>query len=133
MPDYNINLVVGDWSCDGHNKFDYIAINSNVDVETIKEAYKKGTKIVGFDWSKEVAAKYEDNTVCAEIVKKLKDHGHEGFYEENDDGTATIYEADDFAQTYMFIACIGDPSIVWSFTEMKKHQINIGGYGIYFL
>lgn len=133
MSNYTINLVVGDWSGDGHKQFDYVSINSNVDAETIEDAYKKGTKIVGFDWSKEVASTYEDNEVCSEIVKKLKDHGHPGFYEENDDGTATIYEADDFAQTYMFIACVGDPSIVWSFVEMTKHQIKIGGYGIYFL
>lgn len=129
--DYTINLVVGDWSRDGHNQFDNVSINSNVDVKAIEKAYAKGTKIVGFDWSKEVAAKYEDNVIDAQKIETLKKFNHPGLYNEEDDGSAKLYDPDEFAQTYMFIACLGDPSIVWSFVEMTKHQIKIGGYGIY--
>ena len=46
-------LVLGDWSCDGHGKYDKILLESSVDVEQIQNAYKDSCRItdVEFDHS----------------------------------------------------------------------------------
>ena len=72
---FRICLVVGDWSGDGHDKTTEVTIASNFNEKAIDRAYKRGTKALGFDFSEEVAADYEDTTLSAKHAKAFADKG----------------------------------------------------------
>lgn len=58
---HQVQLVVGDWSGDGHNRTDSVSVLVNCSTEQLQEAYKKGSKKLKFDLTKEAAVEYEDN------------------------------------------------------------------------
>lgn len=58
-----INLVMGDWSNDGHCKTDTITIVCNLDKKALALAYKAGAKKLRVDVSKKVAEEYQDATL----------------------------------------------------------------------
>jgi hypothetical protein len=139
---HTISLTLGDWSRDGHNQTDQIIIKSNRTTEQIKKAYKKGVKLVGFDFSEEVASEYEDNRIREEELEKLRTAG---YTQELDDeytkdelgefadlaGTAAL-SSDTFAEIYLWIAKRGDPSFEYEVAVDHTCNINIGGYGLFY-
>ena len=61
MSEYNVCFTLGDQGGDGHsNTSDYHMI-SNYPADEIDEAYKKATKILGFDFVDKVGTDYQDN------------------------------------------------------------------------
>lgn len=63
------NIPIGDWSNDGHEQCDWFTIKSNFTVEQAREAYFKSVEKSGVDICKEVACKYEDNSVSEKFLK----------------------------------------------------------------
>lgn len=55
-------LVLGDWSDDGHGKYDKLLLESNVDVATIQNAYKASCKLTGvsFDHDEDYTERNRD-------------------------------------------------------------------------
>lgn len=137
-----INLVVGDWSDDGHGKTDTITITSNFTMEQIEQAYKDGRGLVGVNLSN-VCNDYEDTLLSYEDWQKLSVagliienlHMDEYSYGEavkaitNKEGIYLSPET--FARIYMFIADQGSLGLLWNIINDNYHAINIGGYGFY--
>lgn len=132
-----ILLVLGDWSADGHGKTENIIVNSTLNRKELEEAYKAGAEILNIDVSEECCADYEDGSIEKEIFNKflelnpsLPDFDGWGCNDDDrDDGCISISN-EQFAAMYMITCKVGNPSLVWTFSEVNETSINIGGYGL---
>lgn len=120
-----IILMAGDVSGDGHMQTETHLIECNLDQQQLQEAYKKGTKLVGFNLTKDVCEDFEDHELPEAYRKKLAKHKISVTEEDLD--------ATDFAKLYMEICKLGDSNLVWNFADRVKYPtIEIGGYGLFF-
>jgi len=78
-----IDLVIGDWSDDGHGKLDTIKISSNLSLREIQTAYNKGKKLVKFDPIQKLCSEYEDRQLFPKDLELLKKFGFSKEYELN--------------------------------------------------
>jgi hypothetical protein len=127
-----IKLVIGDWSCDGHEKSDDYYIESNLSKKEIEKAYKKGTKLLGFDFSEEIAECYEDSTLPKDKWEKFKELGYTGGFDSEDqaDENGVNIWLEEFLDLYLFIIQLGNPDFKYELVE-EEDTIHIGGYGLY--
>ena len=51
---YRLNLIVGDWSHDGHGMTDSVGIRCNRTIAEVQKAYDAAVKLTGMDLSEEV-------------------------------------------------------------------------------
>lgn len=128
-----INLIVGDWSGDGHGKTDTVTIKCNLTAKQVEAAYDKGARSSGFDPSSYVCVEYEERKIYEEDLEKLRDLGydveaHLGITEHDDE---VELDVDAFCEIYMFVAYLGDKSIVWEFENPLSSNIHVGGYGLF--
>jgi hypothetical protein len=123
-----MNLVIGDWSDDGHGKTDVNTISCSISNRALEKAYVKGTEIVGFDFSETVAVEWQDSSIPIEKVKRLEELGWINRLEDADEESYSIY-TDMFLDIWMFIAKLGDPSLQWE--KVKNSDVHIGGYGLF--
>lgn len=138
---HKTELVVGDWSCDGHEKQDNILIVSNLTSEEIARAYQKGVKVVGFDLTEEVAVDYEDSSLSEEQQKMLlkancpleeisfnyryaKEHPEVG-------GDWASFSGGEFAELYLWFVEQGNPNFKFEYVAPNVPRLNVGGYGCY--
>jgi hypothetical protein len=130
---YTINLVIGDWSHDGHGKSDHFTIESNLTTKEMNQAYKSGSIILGFDFVKTVARDYEDNMLRGEAYDTMVEHGIlEGisFDDHNEEeGYASLW-TEDYAEIYLRIVALGSDS--FGYKKINGANLNIGGYGLYY-
>lgn len=128
-----INLVVGDWSHDGHGKTQLVTIRSSLSGTEIEEAYKNGVKIIGFDLIECVAANYEDSGIDAEYERKLRAAGVDldSTVEKTYDRTEWSLWTDSYAELYLFFVKTGNPDFKFEFLNHDESNINIGGYGLF--
>ena len=69
---HTINLVVGDWSHDGHGMTDSIAIICSHTAEQVKTAYRNAVNKLGFpDLVKEACSEYEESSLSSDFALKL--------------------------------------------------------------
>ena len=129
--EHQINLVMGDWSHDGHCMSETVTIRTNLSSDELIDAYEKGSKQVEFDLTGDVAADYEEYSFPDEFIEKLQPFGFKAdeFLEQPyvDDSWAVSGNA--FWRIWLFIAKIGDPSL--EFEEVDNVDIIIGGYGMF--
>jgi phosphopantothenoylcysteine synthetase/decarboxylase len=131
---------MGDWSSDGHGKTDNLVIKSNLTVAEINEAYKRGTKIVGFDFCDEVAKEYEDRRLSNEHMKLLVAQGYDEKsverveYDNDDDDYDGDYSlwTDSYPDIWLFIVKLGNPNFKYEEVVDSAQRINIGGYGLFY-
>lgn len=130
---HKIQLILGDPSGDGHKEHSNLYIQSNLSRKQILNAYEKGTKIVGFNFSEEIASEWEDDTIEEEKLKKLRELGfkvelsNEEFCRDRNEEVNLGDE--DFAEMYLFIAKLGNPKFEYEF--VVSDAITIGGYGLF--
>lgn len=133
---FAITLLLGDPSGDGHGKSETIVINSNIDANDIKVAYKKASKELGFDLVNNVCSDYEDNFVPKDIFDILVKNGMEYDlfdYEKNQleaaDTRGVSISYNEYLNIYFFIVFFGNKDFEY---EITNHPvIDIGGYGLY--
>lgn len=149
-------LVLGDWSDDGHGKYDKILVESNKTVEEIQNAYKASCKLTGasFNYNEDyternrdsseagkyiIAARYEQGFDLAQEAKDvLKEHGldYDSFLLEDDD---SIYI---FTKLWTEFVKLSLPDLVINeFAEIESIPVINGywnknlnvqfGYGLY--
>jgi len=127
-----VDLIVGDWSSDGHGRTEKISIKSNLNKSQIQDAYKKGVEISGVNLE-QVCCEYEGTKVPREIYEKLTTAGmyNDDVFENeiDEDGDGDLYiNAQDFAFIYLFLVELGNPTFRYKIIQPEK--INIGGYGL---
>jgi hypothetical protein len=140
-----INLVLGDWSHDGHSQTEIITISSTLSKPEIEAAYKKGAKRVGVDVVKDVAADYEDGGLLVEDWKRFEKAGMklEDLFAnqvdleytqeelENADPIGFPIYHDEFVRLYCFLVSKGNDGFQYQIEEDANPNINIGGYGLF--
>jgi len=132
-----INLVMGDWSGDGHSQTATVTIISNIDKKALEKAHKAGAKKTDVNFEDDVAADYEDNTISKDDVDKLSKFGFkiEDYSEDedpgdDDDDPRYCLWTDGYALAWLFVAQIGNPDFKFEVIEDDSPNINIGGYGL---
>jgi hypothetical protein len=129
-------MVVGDWSHDGHSQTATVTIKSNLDHKALTKAYKRGEKKTDVNFEAEVASNYEDNELPGEVVEKLEKHGFklEDVIDPQtyDDEDGRVLWVDEYAEIWLFIAAVGNPSFKYEIMTNDSPNINIGGYGLFF-
>jgi len=131
----NITLTVGDDSGDGHDKQEHYTFESNLSKEEVVKAFKKGTKIVGFDLT-ELCADYEDSEFPEEERNKFLEHVKltemdmpNGSHFEEGNPIDDCMDTELYAGAYLAIAKLGNPKLETKFIE--SDSIAIGGYGLF--
>lgn len=126
-----IQLVLGDWSNDGHGQTDTLFILSNLSSTEIEAAYKRGTKILGFDMKSQVAADYEDSKISETKVETFKKAGFVFSDSEWDlDGEGDIWlDSDCYAQLWLFVVKLGAPT--FEYEIQRPPRLTIGGCGLF--
>lgn len=107
---YRYKLVLGDWSCDGHNIMEYITISTDTNIQDIRNAYLKYVKKYKISLTEENL-----NKGCTVILSE---------YEENliDDDTANILQESGINIKSKFAGeddyCFDADTTAWLFFEM---------------
>jgi len=138
---HKINLIVGDWSNDGHEKTEDIRFNASLDKENIEKAYKKGIKIVGKEFLT-LCEEYEQNTIpkklfmqiCALESRLINYSDFNETIEELNASDESYYSISplQFAVMYMAIAAQGNVKLTWELDILPiSSYINVGGYGLF--
>lgn len=129
---HQINLILGDWSNDGHGKTCTKTVRCNLSYEELQKAYVKGSEIVGFDFCDKVACEYQDSGLDANHASMLEKHGCNLFSEcENFEGIYYL-STDLFARIFMFVCGVGaDSKLEWEFVSKRNLDFHIGGYGLF--
>jgi len=129
-----INVVIGDWSDDGHGKTAIFIINSNLPLKQIETAYRKGSKKVGFKLHEQVED-CEQSELDLDLFNKLKDFGLNlkkvGIDKsdiDEEDNRVQLWSSSYF-KLYMFICQVGDPNLEYKLEH--NSQLRIGGYGLF--
>ncbi|MBL6991799.1 MAG: hypothetical protein ISR65_18600 [Bacteriovoracaceae bacterium] len=134
---YEIELQMGDTSCDGHCLKEIKILKSNLSTKQIRKAYQDATNILGFDFINVVAVDYEDSTIKRNMLKKLKDHGITVNIEDleyvgptDDPGI----NPEEYLELYVQIIKLGNPDFQYKLTNPSwENTIDIGGYGLFSL
>ena len=122
-----IELVMGDTSGDGHGRTDSTGFMVNMTATEIRKAYQAGTKLLGFDLTKEVGAEYGRGAqVSDEILAVLRERNCPFIYEDED----RVYR-DSYPELYLWIAQLAEPTLTWEQNNRRVPQIEIGGYAYF--
>ena len=133
-----IDLCVGDWSGDGHEKTETISIESNLTAKEINAAYKIGAKKIKFDITKKISVHHDDSTISRKQYNLLIKAGYKWQIQEFDEDPEkskedriNIGEPHHFACMWLFIAKLGNPDFEYNYVNSHAEVINIGGYGLF--
>lgn len=127
-----VELIVGDWSGDGHRQTCNLLVQTNITAKDIEKAYKEGTKKLGFNFIEEVCCDFEEDTVSGEYLEILKNQldlskCSNFLLEESED--YIVLSIKDYIEIYLAIIRYGDPFCV--VFEKKVDVLKIGGYGLF--
>jgi hypothetical protein len=128
---HTINLLIGDTSGDGHEKSDVVVISSNLSEAELRKAYLDSVELTGVDLVKDVCDEYEDRKIHAKTVKKLSRFGYvDSEWQEENWG---VTDTDAWAELWMWFIKLSRPDFVARIVCDNSPNINIGGYGLYYL
>jgi hypothetical protein len=127
MSGYTIKLIVGDWSNDGHNMSDEIVIFSNIDATHIREAFRLGTDVIGFDLLRE-CDDYEQYQLSAKALTCINDQFGD-LYRLTIEPDGSI-KATTYVDLYLAITKLGNAEFEWQLQHYSA-TIDIGGYGLF--
>lgn len=130
---YLIKLIIGDQSQDGHGRTSELIIDANISSYEIKQAYKKGCKIVGFNLIKKFCISLNDSGFPVECINDLIKLGFDikklsSYMKEDEED---YLNEDEFSIIYLFIVSLGYPEFRYTFLESEP--ISIGGYGLFYI
>jgi hypothetical protein len=129
-----IDLVMGDWSDDGHGETEQVTIKSNFNKIWIDRAYESASDILGFCFINEVAKNYEEPYIDNELIIKLREVLEEpnlldGVIDEH--AECIGIDSYEYLDIYLKIIKLGDPDFKYKIIGDNNEQINIGGYGLF--
>lgn len=131
--EYNIGFVIGDPSGDGHACTTDYHIVANHSADEISKAYKETTKLLGFDFIKEVGVDFQsDYWMPEKFTKELLKLGiiDEKYVRESDaewGAPAGCYEFDyaeeEFVDLYFAIVKYSLPDLEWSSRDLEEETL----------
>ena len=127
-----MNLVLGDWSDDGHGKTEKILVEVNKTVEEIQQGYNVACEVTGYCFHenspyKQLLTNYEDNEILHTDCDKLLEFGLNvvDHCKETQDGSV-IFTSKEFRDLWFHFVNIAIPDIQWVFID--ECIPNINGY-----
>jgi hypothetical protein len=78
-----IQLIVGDYSLDGHERTKTFMIKTNLTTKQLATAYKVGSEKIGFDFINICCRDYEDRTISKKVHDAFFEQGFVSFAEKN--------------------------------------------------
>jgi hypothetical protein len=131
MKQNKIELIVGDWSNDGHGRTRMFTIASNLTKAELEKAYEAGVKIVGFD-PKHFVEDYQQSYLPAEQILRLIELGIKDWVapDDDDDEDVEIYP-DAYKDIWLFVAKLGNPEFEFEL-NVPSETIKVGGYGLFY-
>jgi hypothetical protein len=136
MAEEKIELVVGDWSDDGHCRMDSIPLiievkNEDDVVKSLENAENVLLEQYNIDLSSWLA-EYEDNKINKDDVEKLVKLDVEFDRNQIDEnGDLTIWDADEFYEIWKQLIVKANPNISIKRIKLKPFCSKCTGYGIY--
>lgn len=122
-----IELVVGDWSGDGHEKTSSVHIKSNMKREELFAAIESKEVKDVFDIH-QVCSDYEENKLSQGVYDKLMELGILKAIE-NDQDDFYVY-TDVYVELLLDVVKHFYPTFKYSI--VNNDSINIGGYGLFY-
>lgn len=123
---YNVCFTLGDPSGDGHaNTSDYHMV-SNYSAKEIDEAYKKATKILGFDFVENVGVDYQDNELREPYFSILVEKGivkKEDYEYEDENYLNTYLNEDEFIDIFESICQLVLPDLIIDYRNLEEYRI----------
>ena len=119
---HTIRVVMGDPSGDGHGRTSSDLIESSLNRSEIQDAYRAGSKILGFDLVELEKNRRDRRLLSDENVAALVANGYEYEIEK---GEVWKHE---YGFLFLWIAKLGNPSFVYEFCRVAVPQLEIGGY-----
>lgn len=131
MP-FVVELVLGDWSGDGHSESESRKIRSSISAKELKSAFYEGvTKLGGekFDITL-MCEDYEDSSISGEAADAFRTVLGMTF-DDTSVGDICICQ-DEFFAIYMKTCALGNASFEWEEIKAdRSNVIDIGGYGLF--
>lgn len=137
---YQMFLVVGDWSNDGHGRCEEVLVETNHPVEDIRRAYKAACKETGiaFDHDRgisdkmQISTEYESGLRLSPEIKKIlisKGVNCDGIEVRNEDEDEEIGggDVDRFTELWFDFVKIALPDLIWQ-KPPKDETPKINGY-----
>jgi hypothetical protein len=142
-----INLILGDWSHDGHGSSETFTIESNLTYKEVEKALAAGEKLVDVVLD-DMAAEYEYPYVDYEDWEKLSAHGltvkmlcdGDGYDEDwitgevNNDirnKEAVRLDEESFLNIFYFLVKKGNPEFQYKLIKDDSPTLKLGGYGLF--
>lgn len=123
---YNVCFTLGDPSGDGHANTSEYHMVSNYSAKEIDEAYKKATKILGFNFVEKVGSDYEDNELREPYFSILVEKGiikKEDYEYEDENYLNTYLNEDEFIDIFKSICQLVLPDLVMDFRNLEENRI----------
>lgn len=136
MAEEKIELVVGDWSDDGHGKSDTIPLIIKVENEDdVVKALENAENLLLEQYNIDLSAwfaEYEDNKINKDDVEKLVKLDVKFDKNEIDEnGNLTIWLADEFYEIWKQLIVKANPNISIERIKLKSFWSKCSGYGLY--
>lgn len=136
---YKFRMSIGDWSDDGHGKHEDFIVDSNVPVQTVREAHFSMKDKLGFS-IENICSDYEDSVIDSKTTETIMELGYE--FEDVDDGEAGM-DPEEMARLWIFLLQKVDVNLelkivkdeiptlhFYGFDEKKRHISHVG-YGLF--
>lgn len=135
-----INIVVGDWSRDGHGHTETMSIKSNFTNIQIEKAFKEGCKIIGFDFGSNVAAEYQSSELDLEESHKIFNQINMQEAQEIADkfetnttfSSSEVVNLDVGSYTALWLMFVKLSSPEFEFEIVEQQKLYIDGYGLFY-
>ncbi len=131
---YTINIVVGDWSDDGHGKTETFVFECSHSPEDVQTAHTKGITAEQHKVIDTIAEEYEDQTLTEDHIRVLEEIGfdvaHMEFRNADSEFDEPYITNDEFVNLYWHIVKRGNTEITHS--HKIAASITIGGYGFFY-
>jgi len=129
-------LVVGDWSDDGHGKTEVFQVIHNLaSSDSLEDAFVRGSELLEIDME-QIACDYEAPYIYRGQIDKLLKAGFDSDTEsftmpEELDAYGYVEGPEGFINIWLFIAKQGNPDLEYEILPTYKDVINVGGYGLF--
>lgn len=145
---YSYEFPIGDWSSDGHGKFEKFTVNSPAPIQAIVKAHRSCGKTLEFDIG-DICGEYEEYLIDETIMEILKASGiwdwfkdlinDDHFFDVNDDEDGfCIQEPELLLQLWITILNFLDPELKLEYhaddkIESLEGLVDVPGYGLFSL
>jgi hypothetical protein len=136
MAEEKIELIIGDWSYDGHGRMDSIPLIIKVENgDNVVKALENAENVLLEQYNIDLTlwfAEYEDNKINKDDVEKLVKLGVEFNKKEIDEnGNLIVWLADEFYEIWKQLIVKANPNISIERIELKPFCSKCSCYGIY--